>query len=136
MTSPPVLIAPPKIQLVRLSSGEAKYTWGATITELQGLDISADTMAMGLGQKDTPPATGIIAPDLLTTSTILMSDYLDQGGTNPANLALNKTLHQLTGSIMISAAKTNPSAGSYWVWAKLVDQTETDWFVFHKVTIS
>lgn len=133
--SAPVLLSPPKVQFVRLSSGEAKLTWGATITELAGVDISSDPMLMGLSTQDTPPATGTIVPDVKTASTISVQNYVAQGGTNPFNLQPTALLHQLTASIMISAATLDPAIGSYWVWARLADQSEIEWFVFHKVII-
>lgn len=133
----PVLVAPPKVQTIRLSSGESKFTWGATITELKGIDISADPMLMGLnGQQDIPPATGTIPADSLISSTITMQNWILQGGPNPFFLPPTTVLHQLTGSVKVSASGLNPAAGSYWVWARLTDQTEIQWFPFHKVIIA
>lgn len=49
---------------IQVSLGETRYV-GGTITEATGKDISADTILMGLGDYDTPPAkTAGKAPDV------------------------------------------------------------------------
>lgn len=126
----------PKIQRVRLSSGEARLTWPAKMTELQGLDISADATQIGLGTEDTPPTSGIITPPVVTPLSLTMQQYTDSGGTNPFKLAPLTVVHQLAVQMWIGGVGALPAAGSYWVWARLSDLSEIEWFQFQKVIVT
>lgn len=125
----------PKIQTVRLTSGEIRLTWPGTLTELRGADISADAVQICLGPEDAP-GVAPLSPDVLTPQTTTVAEYVAQGGTNPFNLPPTQKLYQLVVQMFIGSGYVTPIAGSYWVWARLPDESEVEWFRFHKVVIS
>lgn len=81
-----------------IPEGGAEYTWPLTITETSGRDIRSATVSLSLGNEDEPNSWA--SPDV---------------DTSPGNNA--RTVQMLVDS--------NVSAGTYWLWSKLVLSPET-----------
>jgi hypothetical protein len=88
-------------QNIYQSNGAVEYTWPLTITELQGEDISADTIQLALGTDTVPGAWKDPDTD-------------DQGDSNS-----QRVVRLLIGALY------QPAPGTYHLWWKIGDAPET-----------
>lgn len=111
-------------QIIRMVSGGAiEYTRSLIITALDGKDISAAALVLGLGSETDPVIANLQAPDLIGFSSITVKAWKAQGGANPFDLPNAQTLTQRFGSLYVGTA-LRPAVGSYWIWSRLGDQSE------------
>lgn len=87
-------------QTIDLTNGALEYTYPLTITDRNGKDIHADTIALSLGTTTTPGTWQ--APDTDVASADKAS----------------RTVQLLVGSGLV------PAPGTYWLWSKISDSPE------------
>lgn len=83
-------------QTVNVTAGATEYTWPLTLTEVNGVDISADTVQISLGSYDQPGDWTAPVADHPTTSSVTVKLLIDD----------------------------SVDVGEYWVWVKITDSPE------------
>lgn len=127
-------VGPQTIAVYSASANE--YTLPVTITERTGADISGDQFTLYLGDEIGPGGAGS-SPDVFTVNIITMSQYMASGGYNARNVPLDTKLTQVVVEVLIGqTGSINPPVGSYWLWVRVGDNSESVPRRAHKVIIT